>query len=522
MLRRTRLLRAPNHELVTLGPRRTKKPGSLWPGNLRSITPYAPLTESTEYNHGSSREINYGIVTQTRLQKTDAFTIHIWARMTPETVDYRPLISTFRWLTWTGWMLTRQDATDLIAFQLRSSSGDYWNLALDSNDGTYGDWILVSVVNDGSGVSSGVTLYIDGVAPAQTMSDVGSLSGAIDYAALLHNLLVGSVNNQPHTFEGRLAHSLIVNRATTPAEMKAIAAVRQPINATDVYALAEIVHWCTLGNGCATGAGNCPDLSPLGNDGTEVNGVVFGIDDVPPKNGVDYSGPITLCTDFDGTDDAVAFPWGLNPVIGDKWTYLVWVKYAVAETGGICMSDMESSKGCYLQANSSGDFRCQISDAPGGSGYFAATKNDTLDDSTWHLIGLTYDGSNAAAGFAAIKDGILDTTLTTQGFPPMGDITNAGQLVVGGRWDSLLTRFEGKMCHSAAFGTNLDKYDVYMLYGDNGKPKDIVACGVGALEHWCTLGDGCADGAGNYPDISGKGNHGTFDNGPPTFVADVP
>lgn len=146
-----------------------------------------------------------------------------------------------------------------------------------------------------------------------------------------------------------------------------------------------------------------------------------------------------------------------------------------------------------------------------------------VDDNAWHHAAFAYGGGNDPTDIDLYIDNALQIpVLSGIGFAA-GSIKNVQELMSGGMFNTLLTRFSGRWCHPGFWNKKLTAVEVAEDYGTGVPITRNLAAAEPNLYAWCTVGDGCAVGAGNCPDISGRGVNGTAYNAAPgDFVLDVP
>jgi hypothetical protein len=143
--------------------------------------------------------------------------------------------------------------------------------------------------------------------------------------------------------------------------------------------------------------------------------------------------------------------------------------------------------------------------------HFAVVTKSTL--TTELGLNLYWDGSPVA--HAPSKGGTLPASIDYTGV----------DLCVGSASNQAEKADLMHMCHSFIVDGELTAPQVAELYSLT-KPVDLnTASFPGAIQHWCTLGDGCNVGAGACPDLSPLLNPGTALGGmtlPDLQIADVP
>lgn len=250
---------------------------------------YSPLTVSSEYD--GSNFIDFGQFAESEIQPTDERTIGIW---------YRRLVTTLPPASQT--LIARQDSTGgfiglpygwtmyltasgRLAFDLQDNIGANFIKDISTPIVTADlDWHFYVMTKSTLSTELSLTMYFDGAPIAHAPSKGGTLA-SFSYAGV--SLRVGATSDTAlHLDNAYQCHSFIIDNELSAAEVAALYGVGPcPQDLSVLYPPGEVDHWCTLGDGCATGVGGCPDLSVLGNDGTAGGGMTnpdLAIADVPP------------------------------------------------------------------------------------------------------------------------------------------------------------------------------------------------------------------------------------------------
>jgi hypothetical protein len=389
----------------------------------------------------------------------------------------------------------------------------------------YGEWALITASYDGSGLASGLTIYINGVAPPQTRSTSGTI-GVINY--LNHRLFVAGTDNSVQEFTGRMCHSFVANRATTPSEMAQLAAAGVPIPLGEVYSAAELVHWCTLGDGCTTGAGACPDLSSLGNNGTATNmtAAELAVTDVPPTEALADHSPLTTSLDFvAASEPSVSYPRATGNILDFPTPFTIGCWFKTTDTNTRLMVGRVGNR--YFGDGEERGYRLEHRN--GGIGLWVGTSVGTvrsfkwnytsaagLNDGTWHFVAMTFNASRTSPLIESLVDGEYRTnTQHTQqaggNFTWGHSMDHATEPLVLGQQASgfgvSYAWFDGQICHAFIFnGVALDKYDLYRLWAE-GSPQDLDAIVQSSLvSYWDTVGDGDTLGYERMIDLEAANN----------------
>jgi hypothetical protein len=250
---------------------------------------YSPLTFSSNYN--GSNYIDFGQFPESEIQPSDERTIGVWYRrldviLPPASqtlIARQDTTGGFIGLPY-GWTMFLT-ASGKLAFDLQDNNAANFikdiSVPIITNDL---DWHFAVMTKSTLATELSLTMYFDGAPIAHAPSKGGTLA-PFSYAGV--NLRVGA------TSDGALpadllymCHSFIIDHEISAGEVSALyGAGPCPQDLSVIYPPTEVDHWCTLGDGCATGVGACPDLSALGNNGTAGGGMTnpdLQIADVPP------------------------------------------------------------------------------------------------------------------------------------------------------------------------------------------------------------------------------------------------
>lgn len=160
----------------------------------------------------------------------------------------------------TGWRLFASN--DIIWFQLRDALVSE-PVLLDNIVGFDGDWHPLVGTYGGGGDANSMKIYVDGVQPPQTAFPGGVLGDTSTVAPLC----TGYIFNRPTSYaEINVCHQFMIDRELSPSQVAALSAGGYPTNLIDVYG-ADVLHWCTDGDGCATGPWGMNELGTVGING---------------------------------------------------------------------------------------------------------------------------------------------------------------------------------------------------------------------------------------------------------------
>ncbi|MHA2426443.1 MAG: LamG-like jellyroll fold domain-containing protein [Candidatus Hermodarchaeia archaeon] len=524
--------------------------GSAKPSDLETSA-YTPLTYSSEYD-GTGEHIDFGFNGVTRYQPNVPFSLAIWMR------SYRPhdngteaLMSHWNWSPSPGslgWLLFRYDdgSTSHVGFTMRKNDSTYFLKRTDTAAGiniSSGIWRFVVITYDGSGDENGIKLYIDAeeITTGLLTASAGTVD-SIDYATYGTKLRVGQTHSGANAYRGRLLHSAAISRELSAAEISELFSAGRPIDITTVVDTADISHWCTLGDGCTTGSGNCPDLSPNAIHGTSqsMETTDFTVSDLPPTFLSEYS-PLSKSLLLDGVDEYVEYveDTGNQLVRTEPFTISIWFKVVTDQEGFLIgryhnPAGPGANRGWYIRYLAGGSLRWGMvvsSDTGSGLTYQFWTLSAGVNDGEWHQWTVAFNGDNVSPHVNSMLDGVYKPegshTITLGGGIRYQPMAHPGEPLRIGYGDDGLggyKYFDGNVAHAAIHkGVEMGLWDMILLYAA-GNPQSLNAqVNNSYLSFWDTLGDGDAIGAGNMVDLSAYGNNGeAFNCESGDFVSDVP
>jgi len=252
----------------------------------KGLTPYAPGNLSSDYD--STNYINFGEDSACEFQAGGAKSAGIWVRRLVVTLPPASEVLMGRFDrssgSGEGWNLFFT-ASGKLSFDLTTQ--DPFRFIRDiSDDVITGDmlWHLAVVTKSTNDTWASLNLYWDGVPLAHSPSWGGLAPGVSDYAGV--NFCIGSTSDLVEEVnKAHMCHSFIIDGELSAAQVALLYSLSAPVDLDTASLPGSISHWCTLGNGCTTGAGNCPDLSPEASHGTASGGMLLAdlqIADFPP------------------------------------------------------------------------------------------------------------------------------------------------------------------------------------------------------------------------------------------------
>ncbi|MFN8471119.1 MAG: LamG-like jellyroll fold domain-containing protein [Anaerolineae bacterium] len=320
-------------------------------------------------------------------------------------------------------------------------------------------WSHVAATFDGTTYA----IYVDGVLAASTTAFAGRKP------APTSGLTVGKVDT---AYQGGLDEVVVVNRALTPAEVRALAAdpipVRAPSQVAGVQGLDAAFTPTTLD-------------SPLHDETVPAGEVLhLALDDGPDRQGalrfVDIAGgqaatcdgavcPTPLRTghigqaaQFDGVNNAVVVP-AQNRLTIQQFSVSVWVKPDGAHPDRqplIVKADPNGGRDNFGLFIAPGSLQIQATHAdPTCASDHPLLSNGTLTAGVWNHVLATYDG----ASFKLYLNGVLDASAAGD-----GPTCAAAQSVYLGRLPSAAGAFAGTLDDARVFSRALDAGAVRDLF----------------------------------------------------------
>lgn len=215
-------------------------------------------------------------------------------------------------------------------------------------------------------------------------------------------------------------------------------------------------------------AGQTIDYSGNYNDGT----LVDDASSVPGRFG--------SALDFPGSGDYVLVADSPSLGITQAITVIAWVKTGDDDKAIVCHYETDSNqRAWYLGVHSDGTIRALITD--NGTSTTSHRKDyrgsASFNDSEWHFIGITYEGSSDT--LSLYVDGVLDDSPTKDDDPNIssihnstGDLSIAALMSAGSPGDEVT----GQIDHVTIYNTALVPGEMAELFGDpfvDWHPKPI-------------------------------------------------
>jgi hypothetical protein len=212
----------------------------------------------------------------------------------------------------------------------------------------------------------------------------------------------------------------------------------------------------------------------------------------------------------------------LNFTRTDTFSYSFWVKRNSFGTNHMMLSNMNPSgnrRGMFFNLNSENKVVVMLrTDTSFTSQRLFWKTNELINDSNWHHIVFTFDGSSTVGGGKIYIDGAAATFDVADGALSASIIpSSTTPFLIGAMSTAPLLPADAFMDEVAVFGSELSASDVSSIYNGNGagKPGDLSS--FNPLSWWRF-----EEGSGTTAADSGSAsNTGTLENSA-TFSTDVP
>ncbi len=466
----------------TSGPR----PESITFVNTKSI----PLDGVDDFvNVGDSNNLSFGDGTN-----DSPFSISTWVKMTDTTRFY--ILNKGLVFSTNYEYLLNTNASDKLGLYLYDSSnnsriGRIYNTPLTTYQN---QWVHICSTYNGSGLSSGIKIYLNGVRVDDTDSNSGT------YVAMENgdrNLNIGRTETGLYS-DGNIDETSVFNSELSASDVTAIYNNGTP---TALFPYKPL-SWWRMGDG---------DTSPTlldhgreGNNGTMTNFSTFSTDVPTTFN--------TRSIALDGVDDYVSTGLNLSYTTYPNVSFSCWIKMDKASLNtftsysptGAYVNTYPNSSPIRIYTDGSKNAYVRVQ----GNG----TSNTTTDlaDGNWHHIVQTCRYETSGTVCNVYIDGVQE--ITNQLFLSYSQIT--GDFFVGAR-NATTQFFVGGIDEVAVFDSELTQSDITDIY-NSGVPTSLSSYSPIA---WYRCGDG--DTAPTLTDNGSGGNDGTMTNFT-TFSTDVP
>ena len=205
----------------------------------------------------------------------------------------------------------------------------------------------------------------------------------------------------------------------------------------------------------------------------------------------------------------------------DTFSYSFWVKRNTFGTNHMMLSKMNPSgnrRGMFFNLNTENKVVVMLrTDTSFTSQRLFWKTIELVNNTNWHHIVFTFDGSSTVGGGKIYIDGVAATLDGSSGGSLSATIQNPAPFLIGAMSTAPLLPADAFMDEVAVFGSELSASDVSSIYNGNGagKPGDLSS--FNPLSWWRF-----EEGSGTTAADSGSAsNTGTLENSA-TFSTDVP
>ena len=151
---------------------------------------------------------------------------------------------------------------------------------------------------------------------------------------------------------------------------------------------------------------NAPDSSMNQNNGA-VYGAATWVSGA--GNGIDMGDGVRRCLSFDGLDDYVGMGDILDFERTDTYTLIAWIKTSAKSGAIIAKMNVANNYQGYDMIVENGTIEAYLVNNWGANDAIKVEASTIVNDSLWHHIAVTYDGSSTANGLKIYIDGSPET-----------------------------------------------------------------------------------------------------------------
>ncbi len=362
-----------------------------------------------------------------------------------------------------------------------------------------GNWHFVCATYTGSGLASGLTIFIDGdlVASSATVDALGA--GTI---LNTQNFNVGGRTNGSELFSGNMAHVSIWSTVLMNSQIWEAYNLGNPRDLLEHSASVQ-GYWRLGENGV------WPYVIDEGISRANIE--LVNMDSVNLSTNVPRgeSRNSSKSLVFGGTDEYVTMGNVLSFDFSDTFSISCWFKTTSSSDEFILSKRTATFQGYDLYIFGGGGsvrFEC-LQD---GSNNISVDTQSGLNDGSWHHLVATYDGTASSSGMTLYVDGVVVTTNAADNGTPSA-MTNTDSFNFGTRTDGGSNFYTGALDEVVVYDVELAASDVSDLYNNGwGVLATEVSSFPGCVGYWR-----CGDYDTN-PTITDKasssGNDGTMIN----------
>jgi hypothetical protein len=406
---------------------------------------------------------------------TDAFSISAWARIASGVAVNRFIVIKSANGTGPGYWLSTY-STGTMWFELANVNGSVEIRATGPNiaDNT---WHHLVATYDGSGLNTGLHVYMDGVDVTNGRSG-GPLAATI---VTTSNLGFGGSGSGGLAGGAKdISNPALWNKELSAGEVSELYnGGRLPVDMTQTTMAANLVGWWPLGVGDIYPT--VRDLSTGGHNGTMTGMAANDIVDFPLAASAFSQKSVYFNNYYVDMGNV------LNYERTDSFSFTAWFKNSATGVQMILGKVGPESYRGYSVYTQSGQIRVEIISSWSGNWIQRYTSGLSVSDSRWHHVAVTYDGSSQATGVTIYVDGRLPT-LTTGANSLSGTIVTSATLRIGTRQTGALP-FYGNIDEVAFYGKTLSQAEVSEMY-NLGVPTNLSGLASATdLDAWWRMGE---------------------------------
>jgi hypothetical protein len=378
-----------------------------------------------------------------------------------------------------------------------------------------GTWYHLIGTYDGSGLASGINLYMNGLAQSVTPNTIGTYTAMENLGA---DLFIGKSFDTAGNLFGHLSQTVFWNLELTSYAANSLYNNGVPsdptVNGGEYYGASYVVEYWDMEDSAST------TVTALnGNNGTLTSGAVFDIDTpvvaVPTWASTDS-------VDFDGTNDylRVPTPTGLtfgNSSTDQPFSISAWVKMDSAlSLQRFIAKENGTSPEFVFGTSGTNKFFIGLYDN-GTTDRLVAEAANSLSAATWYHVVITYDGTGVFGGLSMYVNGSAASMSDISGgsYVAMHDL---GSDIYFGAWPTTGKYLDGKIAEVCFWDVELSSGNATSLYNSGSPIDSSTVSSENVVVHYPMENEGS-----NYTalDYSGNGQHGILTNGA-AWAVDVP
>lgn len=471
---------------------------------------------------GVEENVNCGNVLG--FEHTQAFSVSVWFRRPSVAGEWKTLVGKGSAVSQRGWHLAI-DSYGQAHFRLMSTFGEVSDAILVTSTSpisTDSNWHHLVATYNGSGLSSGMLLYLDGVAHAVTPQ--GTLTGTIVDTSPLH---IGASGYDTSTsWWGRIDDVAIYNTTLTLGNITEIYNGGMPRNLGSLSTAVNLEGWWLMGD-----ADTLPTV--LDHSGNDYNGTAINMTQAFNRLADTPASPEALYVDAYSTNFEGSFSGGKYAECNSSavysfeytqpFTISAWIKVNPMIEGGPWVitgkqGDSPTFLGYSLMLTGGRTLYFEMVNSLESFNRISVETTATMMTGNWYLVTVTYDGSGLNSGLNLYINGVGQ--IVNRSGTLSGTVITTAPMRIGARAsvESQLN-FPGQIDEVIYYNKQLTDGMIEAIQTPGYAPADVT--GMDGLIGWWRMGDG-----DTHPTILDHGpylSHCTMYNMTSgDFVADAP